>query len=101
MTHPGWQSKAQKRIALAMIVIAAPVLYLWAQAELSAPPAKATIPPAVARAIGDYETAKAINDKSRGCFYAGVVVATMISARDTAGAQEWRKTERYTCEYGF
>lgn len=98
MTHPGWQSKTQKRIALTMIVIAAPVLYLWATSPVDGDP---VVPPAVARAIGDFETAKAIKDKSRGCFYAGVVVATMISARDTAGAQHWRAEERSVCEYGF
>jgi hypothetical protein len=98
MAHPGWQSNTQKRIALAMVVIAAPALYLWGTSPIDT---KSTIPPAVAKAIGDYETAKAIKDKSRGCFYAGVVVATMISARDTAGAQHWRAEERSVCEHGF
>ena len=98
MTPPGWQSKAQQRIALALLVIAAPVLYLYATAPLdTAPP----VPPAVARAIGDFETAKAIKDKSRGCFYAGVVVSTLIAERDTAGARKWRDEERHVCEYGF
>jgi hypothetical protein len=101
MAHPGWQSKTQKRIALAMIVVAAPVLYLWASAELGANPSAPSLSPAVARAIGDFETAKAIKDKDRACFLAGVVVSTMISARDTAGAQTWRETERFTCVHGF
>ena len=98
MTHSGWQSNTQKRIALALIVIAAPVLYLWATSPLESAP---RVPPAVARAIGDFETAKAIKDKSRGCFYAGVVVSVMIAERDTAGARTWRNRERHVCEHGF
>ncbi|MCA2992049.1 hypothetical protein [Gemmatimonas sp.] len=98
MTHPGWQSKTQKRIALALVLLGAPVLYLWATSPIEQGPKGSR---AVARAIGDFETAKAIKDKSRGCFYAGVVVSTMIAERDTAGARKWRDEERYVCERGF
>ena len=96
MSNPAWQSKKQKRIAVVLLVIAAPVLYLYARSPLPGAPSRA-----VAKAIGDFETAKAIKDKARGCAYAGVVVAAMIAERDTAGAKLWREQERYVCEYGF
>ncbi|MFN9086725.1 MAG: hypothetical protein ACK6DP_05095 [Gemmatimonas sp.] len=98
MTHPGWQSKTQKRIALALLVIAAPVLYLYATAPLDTKP---PVSPALARAIGDFETAKSIKDQSRACLYASAVVAVLIAERDTTSAKKWRDEERYVCERGF
>jgi len=98
MAHPGWQSKTQRRVALVLVLIAAPLLYLYATSPIQ--PSSST-PPAVAKAIGEFEAAKAINDKARGCFLAGVVVSAMISARDTSGAREWRETERMVCDHGF
>lgn len=88
----------QKRVAVFLVVLAAPVLYLYARSPIENGP---KAPPAVTKAIGDFEMAKAIKDKPRACFLAGVVVSTMISARDTSGAREWRDTERFTCEHGF
>ena len=98
MSRSQWRSPTQWKIAFLIVCVSAPAL-IWYATRPLIPPVHENM--TVAKAIGDFETAKAIKDKPRGCFYAGVVVASMISARDTAGAQEWRTTERMVCEYGF
>lgn len=99
MGNSAWRSKGQWKAAFLLLCAGIPALMWYATRPITPPPVHENA--TVAKFIGDYETAKAIKDKSRGCTLAGVVVSAMISARDTAGAREWRETERYTCERGF
>lgn len=79
--------------AVALFAVAA-ITFAYAMGGVDTPSGP---PPAVAKAIDDYNMVKALNDRSRMCLHASVVVSTMIAARDTAGAQTWRETERQDC----
>ena len=98
MSPSAWRSPTQWKVAFLLVCVAAPAL-VWYSTRPLAPPVHEN--PTVAKFIGDFETAKAIKDKGRGCALAGLVVSAMISARDTTGAQQWRAEERHVCEYGF